>query len=107
MGHTTTYTYDFLGRNISATDAKNKTSTITYDANDRKIQVKAPFEGGQYAITNYTYDKNGNVLSESVRKNGDDYNTNVYEYDSRNNLKHSGVQMVMLRNGLMNISMIM
>ena len=92
-GHTTTYTYDFLGRNISATDAKNKTSTITYDANDRKIQVKAPFEGGQYAITNYTYDKNGNVLSESVRRNGDEYNTNVYEYDSRNNLKHSGVQM--------------
>ena len=92
-GHITTYEYDFLNRNISATDSKNNKSTITYDANGRKIQVKAPFEGGQYAITDYTYDNNGNVCSESVRKNGNDYNTKVYEYDDRNNLIKSGVKM--------------
>ena len=92
-GHITTYEYDFLNRNISATDSKNNKSTITYDANGRKIQVKAPFEGGQYAITNYTYDNNGNVCSESVRKNGNDYNTKVYEYDDRNNLIKTGVKM--------------
>ena len=92
-GHITTYEYDFLNRNVSATDSKNNKSTITYDANGRKIQVKAPFEGGQYAITNYTYDNNGNVCSESVRKNGNDYNTKVYEYDDRNNLIKSGVKM--------------
>ena len=92
-GHITTYEYDFLNRNISATDSKNNKSTITYDANGRKIQVKAPFDGGQYAITDYTYDENGNVCSESVRKNGNDYNTKVYKYDDRNNLIKSGVQM--------------
>ena len=85
-GHITTYEYDFLNRNISATDSKNNKSTITYDANGRKIQVKAPFEGGQYAITDYTYDENGNVCSESVRQKDNEYSKRSYVYDDRNNM---------------------
>jgi len=72
-------TYDSIGRLISVTDAKGKTTYYYYDQMDRIIEVKDTLDG----ITRYTYDKKGNLLVITDAKN----QTIKYEYDERDRLK--------------------
>ena len=57
--HTTGYTYDELGRTISATDANGGILTFVYDGNN--VLMKGA-EGGKYF---FTYDEMNCILTEN------------------------------------------
>ena len=106
------YTYDYLGRLVSVTDALSQTTTYTYDLkgnllsqtddlghtsyleyNCRGLLLRKVSPGGRTgtpgaytydptAVISYTYDALGNTLTRTDR-NG---NTTVFEWDVHGNL---------------------
>ncbi|MBE6572615.1 MAG: RHS repeat protein, partial [Ruminococcaceae bacterium] len=107
-----TYTYDYAGRLISATDAFGNTSYITYDALGRKIsesdkkgnvvyytyddlgrviKTDSPFNTVTRSQKHMYYDAAGNLIKEMQSNNADDtatitFDTVEYAYDCMNNL---------------------
>ena len=72
----TTYTYNALGQIMSSTDARNITTTNSYDNLNRLVQKAV----GNQTIS-YTYGTAGNALGRIVRQSmGSD--SIVYEYDT-------------------------
>ncbi|MFG3369558.1 RHS repeat-associated core domain-containing protein [Streptomyces sp. NPDC048156] len=67
---TTTYTYDDLGRALTAKDPRGVTTLYTYDNRDRVIKV----DTSGYATVTYTYDGDGNLKQRSD-------GTGVIKYD--------------------------
>jgi RHS repeat-associated protein len=58
----TTYTYDALGRPLTATDGNGVQISYTYDARDRITRTEA---AGHTAATTYTYDGDGNLTQQT------------------------------------------
>ena len=92
-GVDTTYTYDALGRALTATRSAGAvgygTTTYTYDKLSRPSMVTGPGVTNPVttvthtAATTYTYDAGGRVASTSVADTtgGDPTRTTVYDYD--------------------------
>ncbi|MGB7985008.1 MAG: Ig-like domain repeat protein, partial [Terracidiphilus sp.] len=89
------YTYDALGRRISATTPAGAW-TYSYDADGQLTSVTLPSASAQY-----TYDANGNRLSAVTSGSASNYNVNnlneysaagssVYRYDADGNLVSGG-----------------
>jgi RHS repeat-associated protein len=75
--HTSTFTYDAKGNQLTATDALNRTTTTTYNGLNEPLTVKDP----SGVTTTRTYDANGNLLSLSRPLNSTQTPTTVYHYD--------------------------
>ncbi|MET9925768.1 MULTISPECIES: RHS repeat-associated core domain-containing protein [unclassified Streptomyces] len=69
---TTTYTYDDLGRVVSAKDARGITITYEYDHRDRVKKV----DSSNYQTVTYEYDGDGNLVQRS-----DGTGVITYEFD--------------------------
>ena len=74
----TTYTYDAHGRQRTVTDARNGTTTYSYDDGDRVASVTTPVPGtgGSGQTTSYTYD-HARRITRSTLPDGAGV-TNVY-----------------------------
>jgi len=81
LNATTQFAYDSRGNVTSVTDAKNNTTTFTYDILNRLTQTTfpAPFN----YVTKYSYDANGNLieLDKQASSDGTQWQTTQYVYD--------------------------
>ncbi len=75
---TTQYNYDSEGNLLKTIDAKNNTTTITYDTLGRKTQMVDPDMGTWV----YTYDASGNLATQKDAK----LKTITFTYDALNRL---------------------
>jgi RHS repeat-associated protein len=97
-GHTTSYTYDPAGNQLSVTDADDGTTSYAYDADDRLVTVTQP---GATTLS-YSYDPDGdktsytdavgatttyayNYLDELGSATDPDAHTTSYAYDADGN----------------------
>ena len=78
---TRSFTYDNLGRKISAT---NESGTATYEYDDFGHMTKETDVTG--AVKEYTYDENGNRLTFKLTVNGAQQMNATYTYDKLNQL---------------------
>lgn len=76
----TSYGYDSLSRVTSVTDAKNQSTTVAYDADDR---ITSTTTAG--AVTTYTYDASGNLTARA-----DSTGKTTYSYDPAGHLTNQG-----------------
>lgn len=75
--------YNQFGQVTRSTNAKNQTSTNTYDASTGLLIKQTSFNG---AFVSFAYYTNGLLANKSVNT-GSSTLTMLYEYDSRGNLK--------------------
>jgi len=73
-GQTTTFTHNAAGQVLTSTNARQETTTYTYDTNGRLESVAGPVAG---ATTSYTYDGYGRVRTVT----GPDGYTATTDYD--------------------------
>jgi len=79
LKHTTTYVYNALNEQTSATNADNDTTQYTYDGDGEVLTVTDGLEH----TTSYTYDAMGDVLTETDPSGG---GTTSYIYDAAGDL---------------------
>ena len=75
--HVTTYGYDELGRNISSTDGRNKTTTRAFDAAGQVIKTTKP--GG--VVSSLSYDAMGRVIKTVQAAGSDVERTSTTAFD--------------------------
>lgn len=89
-GNYKSYTYDNLGRLLTATDETGVTTTHTYDVVGRELVSETNITDTDKARTERYYDSNGNIIRERTKKNAlgsaDEYKEITYEYDNMNRL---------------------
>jgi len=76
LGRNVTLTWDAIGRMQSVTDARNNTSSVSYDALDQLTQQQNPMSQS----IGYTYDAKGNLTQVTDPKG----NIHTFAYNSRN-----------------------
>ena len=87
-------TYDWLGRQLTATDFKGATSSFSYDNINRLLKESHPFQGAGsstvYSDSLYTYDQAGNITlsrqMSSLPGQTVTYAQTGYSYDNMNQL---------------------
>ena len=60
VSHSRSYTYDLAGNPTTATDARNHTTTFTYNAINELTKQIEPVDSSTTITTNFGYDANGN-----------------------------------------------
>src|SRR5258708_1134284 len=76
LGNTSRFTYDAVGRLLTAADPTGATVSYTFDNLNRVVQITDPL----HASTSYSYDTDGNLLTLT----GSRVNTTTYTYTNLN-----------------------
>jgi len=80
--HTSSFTYDDMGRVLTSTNQLGQTTTYTYDSFGRPLTVTSPLG----SVAAYVYNLDGQLLSTTVQLNATETATTTYEYDDAGQL---------------------